>query len=170
MIQVIKNSMRTILNKDPSAKSKWATLFYPSTKVQVYHHIARKLYLKEHHFLSSIVTLRARKITGIDLHPGAKVGQGLFIDHGMGVVVGETAILENNVTLYHGVTLGGVGKEVEKRRHPKLEEGVIVGAGAIILGPITIGKGAKIGAGSVVLQDVPAYATAVGSPARIIQK
>lgn len=171
MLKFLQANKKNILKKDPSAQSKWAVmLLYPSTKAQIYHKIARKLYLRNRHFLSSFFALRARKITGIDIHPGAEIGDNLFIDHGMGVVIGETAIIKNNVTLFHGVTLGGVGKMVDKRRHPIIEDDVIIGANATVLGPITIGKGAKIGANSVVLKDVPPFATAVGSPARIIER
>lgn len=170
MLKLMKDAQNTILIKDPAAKSKMAALLlYPSTKAQAYHHIAHKLYNKKHYFLASYFALRARKKTGIEIHPGASLGKQLFIDHGMGVVIGETAIINDNVTIYHGVTLGGVGYEKGERRHPIIEDDVMIGANATILGPITIGKGAKIGANSVVLTDVPAGATAVGSPAKIIK-
>ena len=116
------------------------------------------------------MTHRGRKITGIEIHPGATIGEGLFIDHGMGVVIGETAIIGNHVTLFHGVTLGGIGRSQTDKRHPTVEDGVIIGAGAKILGNITIGRGAKIGANAVVLDDIPPYKTAVGVPARVVKE
>lgn len=117
-----------------------------------------------------MIAQRARRVTGIEINPGASIGENLFIDHGMGVVIGETAEIGDNVLMYHGVTLGGVGGDRNSKRHPTVEDDVIIGAGAKILGPITIGKGAKIGANAVVLKTVPPYATAVGIPARIIEK
>lgn len=162
---------KNILQKDPACKSLFtAMFFYPSTKVMFYHRIANKLYKKKRFILSWMISQRARRITGIEIHPGAKIGENLFIDHGMGVVIGETAEIGNNVTIYHGVTLGGVGGDKNAKRHPTIEDDVIIGTGAKILGPITIGKGAKIGANSVVLEDIPPYTTAVGAPAKIIRK
>lgn len=171
MFKIIINEAKNILQKDPACKSLFtAMFFYPSTKAMVYHRIASKLYKKKRFTLSWIISQRGRIITGIEIHPGAKIGEQLFIDHGMGVVIGETAEVGNNVIMYHGVTLGGIGGGKDVKRHPTIEDDVIIGAGAKILGPITIGKGAKIGANSVVLEDIPPYATAVGAPARIIRK
>lgn len=171
MFKFIIDEGKNILEKDPAAKSLFESIFlYPSLKVLVYHKIAHKLFNKKRFFLARMISQWARKKTGIEIHPGAKIGRNVFIDHGMGVVIGETAVVGNNVTMYHGVTLGGTGKGKNKKRHPTIEDDVTIGAGAKILGPITIGKGAKIGANSVVLEDVPPYATAVGSPARIIVK
>lgn len=162
---------KNILEKDPAARSLFtAMFFYPSTKALFYHRIAHKLYNKRLYTLAWIISQRARRKTGIEIHPGAKIGRNLFIDHGMGVVIGETAEIGDNVVMYHGVTLGGIGGEKGKKRHPTVEDDVIIGAGAKILGPITIGRGAKIGANSVVLDDVPAYSTAVGAPARIVKR
>ncbi|MCK9443720.1 MAG: serine O-acetyltransferase [Tissierellaceae bacterium] len=170
MIKDLVRQGNNILIKDPAAKNLLtAIFFYPSTRVQLYHRIAHKLYKRKRYTISWIISQRARRITGIEIHPGAKLGKNLFIDHGMGVVIGETAEIGNNVTMYHGVTLGGIGGEKGRKRHPTVEDDVIIGAGAKILGPITIGRGAKIGANSVVLDDVPPYTTAVGAPARIIK-
>lgn len=171
MIKFLKKQGENVLKKDPAAKNLFeAIISSPSIKAMLYHKISNKLYKKGHTILARIVSQRARRITGIEIHPGAKIGEDVFIDHGMGVVIGETAEVGNNVMMYHGVTLGGVGGDKNVKRHPTVEDDVIVGAGAKILGPIIIGKGAKIGANAVVLKDVPIYATAVGIPARIITK
>lgn len=171
MIKFIKKEGENILRKDPAAKNLFEAIFcYPSTKAILYHKLAHKLYKKNRFIISRIISQRARRITGIEIHPGAIMGQDVFIDHGMGVVIGETAEVGNNVLMYHGVTLGGIGGDKNTKRHPTIEDDVIIGAGAKILGPITIGKGSKIGANSVVLKDIPSYSTAVGSPARIINK
>lgn len=171
MFKFIVEEGKNILKKDPAAKTLLESIFlYPSLKAIVYHKITHKLYRKNILFLARMLSQRARRITGIEIHPGAKIGRNVFIDHGMGVVIGETAEIGNNVTMFHGVTLGGIGGAKDEKRHPTIEDGVIIGAGAQILGPITVGRGAKIGANSVVLEDVPPYATAVGAPARIIIK
>ncbi len=133
------------------------------------YRIAHKLYLKKHYFLARWISQKAARKTGIEIHPGATIGKGLFIDHGSGVIIGETAIIGDNVTLYQGVTLGGTGKESGKR-HPTLEDNVMVSAGAKILGSFTIGENSKIGAGSVVLKPVPPNCTVVGVPGRIVKK
>ena len=169
MIKFIRAEADNILEKDPAAKSFFEVILcYPSIKAVLYHRLAHKLYRKGNSTIARIISQRARRITGIEIHPAATIGRNLFIDHGMGVVIGETAQVGNNVTMYHGVTLGGTGKDKDIKRHPTVEDNVIIGTGAKILGPITIGKGAKIGANSVVFQDVPPYSTAVGAPARII--
>lgn len=169
MLGFIKKEGQNILRKDPAAKNLFEAIFcYPSTKAILYHKLAHKLYTRENFTLARIISQRARKITGIEIHPGAKLGDDIFIDHGMGVVIGETAEVGNNVLMYHGVTLGGTGLEKGVKRHPTVEDDVVLGSGAKILGPITIGKGAKIGANAVALRDVPPYSTAVGIPARII--
>jgi len=171
MFKFIIKDAKNILKKDPACKNLFTAIFlYPSTKAMVYHRIANKLYKKKRFILSWIISQRGRRITGIEIHPGAEIGNQLFIDHGMGVVIGETAEIGNNVVMYHGVTLGGIGGEKDVKRHPTVGDDVIIGSGAKILGPITIGKGAKIGANSVVLEDIPPFATAVGAPARIIRK
>lgn len=171
MFKFVLEEARNILKKDPAARNLFECIFlYPSLKVLVYHRLAHRLYNKKRFILARFLSQRARHKTGIEIHPGAKMGRNIFIDHGMGVVIGETAEVGDNVTMFHGVTLGGIGGEKGEKRHPTIGNDVIIGAGAKILGPITIGNGAKIGANSVVLGDVPAYATAVGAPARIIKK
>ena len=171
MIKFIRIQGRNILEKDPAAKSiTEAVITSPGLKALVYHKICHKLYKRHRILIARLISQRARRITGIEIHPGAVIGDNLFIDHGMGVVIGETAEIGNNVIIFHGVTLGGIGGEKGEKRHPTVGDDVVIGAGAKILGPINIGKGAKIGANSVVLKDVPAYATAVGAPARIIEK
>lgn len=170
MIKDLVGQGNNILEKDPAAKNLFtAIFFYPSTRAQLYHKIAHYFYKRKRYTISWIISQRARRITGIEIHPGASLGKDLFIDHGMGVVIGETAEIGDNVTMYHGVTLGGIGGEKGQKRHPTVEDDVIIGAGAKVLGPVTIGRGAKIGANSVVLDDVPPYTTAVGAPARIIR-
>lgn len=171
MIRFLKEQGYNVLQRDPAAKSLFeAIISSPSIKAMWYHKIANMLYKKNHTILCRIVSQRARRITGIEIHPGAKIGKNVFIDHGMGVVIGETAEVGDNVLMYHGVTLGGVGGDKNAKRHPTVEDDVIIGSGAKILGPITIGKGAKIGANAVVLKSIPPYSTAVGMPARIIEK
>jgi serine O-acetyltransferase len=160
--------LERVLNEDPAAKSKIEVLLlYPCIHALIAYRIAHFLYLKERFFLARLISQLSRFFTGIEIHPGAKIGKGLFIDHGMGVVIGETAEVGDNVTLYHGVTLGGTGKDKGKR-HPTIEDNVLIGTGAKVLGPIIVGKGAKIGSNSVVLKNVPPKATAVGSPAKNI--
>ena len=163
----LRYDLNRILQEDPAAKSKIEVFFlYPSVHALIAYRIAHKLYTKKWFFLSRLISQLSRFCTGIEIHPGAKIGKGLFIDHGMGVVIGETAVIGDYCVMYHQVTLGGTGKDHGKR-HPTIENCVIIGAGSKILGPITIGSYAKIGASSVVLKDVPKYATAVGVPARI---
>lgn len=170
MFNNLRYDLRNILNNDPAAKSEVEILLlYPSMHALILYRIAHKLYNKKLFFLARLTSQFGRFLTGIEIHPGAKIGKGLFIDHGMGVVIGETAEIGDNVTIYHGVTLGGTGKEKGKR-HPTVGDNVIIGSGAKVLGPIYIGNNVKIGANAVVLKDVPSYATAVGIPARIIEK
>lgn len=160
---------KSIQERDPALKSAWELLLYPSFIVIVYHRVAHFLYLHKWYFVARLVSQFARFITGIEIHPGAVIGKHLFIDHGMGVVIGETSIIGNRVTLFHGVTLGGVKSDTVKR-HPTVEDGVTIGTGSVILGNITIGEGAVVGAKSVVLKDVPSFTTVVGTPARIVLK
>ncbi|NMB02083.1 MAG: serine O-acetyltransferase [Firmicutes bacterium] len=170
MFKLILAEARHILREDPAAKSLVEVLLcYPSLKVRIYHHLAQRLYKRGHFILARLLSQRARRVTGIEIHPGAKLGRNLFIDHGMGVVIGETAEVGNNVTIFHGVTLGGLGASSGQKRHPTIEDDVIIGAGAQILGPIRIGQGAKIGANAVVLKDVKPYTTVVGVPAREVR-
>jgi len=167
MFKNLKYDIDNIMKNDPAAKGKLEVLLlYPSMQAIIFHRIAYNLYNRKRYFLARFISQFSRFITGIEIHPGAKIGKGLFIDHGMGVVIGETSEIGDNVTLYHGVTLGGTGKEKGKR-HPTVGNNVIIGAGAKILGPIYIGNNVKIGASAVVLTDVPANSTAVGVPARL---
>ena len=163
MFDIIKQEIAIIRDRDPAIKSDMEVFLYPSFKAILKYRKAHKLYLKKHYFLARLVSQRAARRTGIEIHPGATIGKGLFIDHGHGVVIGETAIVGDNVTLYQGVTLGGTGKQKGKR-HPTLEDNVMVGTGAKVLGDIVIG------AGSVVLNDVPPNSTVVGVPGRVVKR
>lgn len=168
MFKRLNYDLERVLNEDPAAKSKIEVLvLYPCIHALIAYRIAHFLYMKKRFFIARLISQLARFFTGIEIHPGAKIGKGLFIDHGMGVVIGETTEIGDNVTLYHGVTLGGTGKDKGKR-HPTIEDDVLIGTGAKVLGPIIVGKGAKIGANAVVVKNVPAKATAVGSPAKNI--
>ena len=169
MFDIIKQEIAIIRDRDPAIKSDMEVFLYPSFKAILKYRKAHKLYLKKHYFLARLVSQRAARRTGIEIHPGATIGKGLFIDHGSGVIIGETAIIGDNVTLYQGVTLGGTGKE-QGKRHPTLEDNVMVSAGAKILGSFTIGENSKIGAGSVVLKEVPPNCTVVGVPGRIVKQ
>lgn len=165
MFKNLRYDVKSVFKNDPAARSVLEVLFlYPTIRALRDYRIAHKLYQMKLFFLARLISQVSRFFTGIEIHPGAKIGKGLFIDHGMGVVIGETAEVGDDVVIYHGVTLGGTGKDTGKR-HPTVGNNVIIGAGAKILGPIVIGDGAKIGANSVVLKNVPAEATAVGIPA-----
>ena len=168
IISYIREEIQVIRERDPAIKSNMEVLLYPSFKVILRYRIAHKLYIKKHYFLARWISQRAARKTGIEIHPGATIGKGLFIDHGSGVIIGETTIIGDNVTLYQGVTLGGTGKE-QGKRHPTLEDNVMVSAGAKLLGSFTIGENSKIGAGSVVLEEVPPNCTVVGVPGRIVR-
>ena len=167
IVSYIKEEIRVVRERDPAIKSNMEVLLYPSFRVILRYRVAHKLYLKKHYFWARWISQRAARKTGIEIHPGAKIGRGLFIDHGSGVIIGETTVIGDNVTLYQGVTLGGTGKE-QGKRHPTLEDNVMVSAGAKILGSFTIGENSKIGAGSVVLEEVPPNCTVVGVPGRIV--
>jgi serine O-acetyltransferase len=169
LIQRIKKETAIIRERDPAIHSNMEVFLYPSFRVMMHYRLAHKLYLKKHYFLARYISQRAVRKTGIEIHPGATIGEGLFIDHGNGVVIGETTIIGNNVTLYQGVTLGGTGKEHGKR-HPTLEDNVMVSSGARVLGSFTVGENSKIGAGSVVLKEVPPNCTVVGVPGRIVKR
>lgn len=165
-----KEDINAVMARDPAAKSKLEVLLcYPGLKAIRAHRRAHRAYQKGHMLLARMISQRAKHKTGIEIHPGAVIGKGFFIDHGDGVVIGETTIIGDNVTLYQGVTLGGTGKDTGKR-HPTIGNGVTVGAGAKVLGPITIGDHSKIGAGSIVLKDVPPECTVVGNPGRIVKR
>ena len=167
----------SIINRDPAAKSKLSVLLtYPGVKAVFFHICANKLWKMKIYLLARIISQISRFFTGIEIHPAANIGKNLFIDHGMGVVIGETSDIGKNVTLYHAVTLGGVSPSINsdsqrsQKRHPTLEDDVVVGSGAQILGPITISQNAKIGANAVVTRDVPKNAIMVGIPAKNINK
>ncbi|MCP1101223.1 serine O-acetyltransferase [Aequitasia blattaphilus] len=169
ILSYIKEEIKVIRERDPAIKSNMEVLLYPSFKAILRYRVAHKLFLKKRYFLARWISQRGVRKTGIEIHPGATIGKGLFIDHGSGVIIGETAVVGDNVTLYQGVTLGGTGKEKGKR-HPTLEDNVMVSAGAKILGSFTIGENSKIGAGSVVLKAVPPNCTVVGVPGRIVKR
>lgn len=165
MFKKIKKDIDCVMKNDPAAKSKLEILLlYPGVHAINCHRISHTLYKKKFFFLARLISQLARFFTGIEIHPGAIIGDSLFIDHGMGVVIGETAQIGNNVVIYHGVTLGGTGKDTGKR-HPTVGNNVVIGCGAKVLGPIIIGDNVKIGANSVVLDEMPNNATAVGIPA-----
>lgn len=166
----ISNEIDSILKRDPAAKSRLEIIFlYPGFHALMMFRAANWLWRKGLRFWPRWISQFARLITGIEIHPGATIGEHFFIDHGMGVVIGETATIGNNVTIYHGVTLGGVSMKAGKR-HPQIGDNVIVGAGAQLLGPIEVGHGARIGSNAVVVKDVPPNATMVGVPARNVAK
>lgn len=168
-IRDLKEEFLIIKERDPAIKNYWEVILYPYFWALRSYRKAHKLYMKGHYFRARRISQKARKRTGIEIHPGAKIGKGLFIDHGSGVVIGETTVIGDNVTLYQGVTLGGTGKEVGKR-HPTLCDNVMVSAGAKLLGSFTVGENAKIGAGSVVLKEVPPNSTVVGVPGRVVKR
>ena len=164
----LREQIETIKQRDPAANSSLEVLLtYPGLHALMFHRASSALRHRDLHVAARLVSHVGRFLTGIEIHPGAAIGRRLFIDHGMGVVIGETAIVGDDVTMYQGVTLGGTGKQRGKR-HPTVGNGVVIGAGATILGAVTIGDGAKIGGGAVVLKDVPPYTTAVGVPARAV--
>lgn len=167
MFEYIKKQLNIIKRKDPAIHSNLEVLLYPSFKVMIYYHISHKLYLKGHFFLARYLCERAKRKTGIEIHPGATIGDDFFIDHGSGVVIGETTIIGNNVTIYHGVTLGGTSLDKVKR-HPTVMDNVMIGSGAKILGNITIGSNTKIGANAVVTTDIPDDSVVVGVPGKCI--
>lgn len=167
-IKNIKEEIRIIRERDPAIHSSMEVFLYPSFKAMMYYRIAHRLYEKEHYFLARYISQRGVRKTGIEIHPGAQIGKGFFIDHGNGVIIGETTIIGDNVTLYQGVTLGGTGKEHGKR-HPTIGNNVMISAGAKVLGSFTIGDNSKIGAGSVVLSEVPPNSTVVGVPGRVVK-
>ena len=165
--------LQSVIDRDPAAKSKLSVvLTYPGVKAVLFHKIAHFFSVAKFDLIARIISQSSRFLTGIEIHPKAKIGKNLFIDHGMGVVIGETSEIGNNVTIYHGVTLGGISPSIDSdkqrdvKRHPTLKNNVVVGSGAQILGPVTVGENAKIGANAVVTKDVPDNAVMVGVPAK----
>jgi serine O-acetyltransferase len=170
MFETLKDDVRTAKAKDPAATSTAAVLLtYPGLHAVWLYRLAHALWGSDHDFAARLVSHLSRFLTGVEIHPGADVGERLFIDHGMATVVGETAVVGDDVLLYHGVTLGGKSMQRTKR-HPTLEDGVTIGANATLIGPVTIGENATVGAGAVVVDDVPPEATVVGNPARPIDE
>ena len=168
MFSRIKEDINSVFDRDPAARTSFEVILnYPGMHAIWIHRLSHKLWCADWKLLARVISTFSRWLTGIEIHPGAKLGRRVFIDHGMGIVIGETAEIGNDVTLYHGVTLGGTSWKAGKR-HPTLEDNVVIGAGAQVLGPITIGKGGKVGSNSVVVKDLPANATAVGIPGRIV--
>lgn len=169
MFHKLNKDIKFIKKNDPSAKNTLEVIFcYPGLHAVFMHRIAHGLYSRNFFFIARLISVMNRFFTGIEIHPGAKVGEALFIDHGMGVVIGETAEIGNNVIIYQNVTLGGTGKEVNKR-HPTIGDNVIICSGAKVLGAIKIGNNSKIGAGAVVLKDVPSNCTVVGVPGAVVR-
>ncbi len=169
----MNNFLQSIIDRDPAAKSKLSLILtYPGVKAVFFHRIANFFHLAKFHLVARIISQLSRFLTGIEIHPGAKIGKNLFIDHGMGVVIGETSEIGNNVTIYHMATLGGIAPSINSneqrlvKRHPTLSDCVVVGSGAQILGPVMIGTNAKVGANAVVTKDVPENAVMVGIPAK----
>lgn len=166
----LRNTIRVIRERDPAATSSLqVVLLYPGFHAVLFHRLSHKLYKMKWYFLARLISQSTKFFTGIEIHPGATIGKGLFIDHGSGVVIGETAVIGDNCTIYQGVTLGGTGKHTGKR-HPTLGNNVMVGAGAKVLGPFKVGDNSKIAAGAVVLDEIPENSTAVGIPARVIKR
>lgn len=168
MIKYIKNEINLIRKNDLSIKSNLEALLHPSFKIKIYYKISNFFYKHRFYIIARIVQNKGKKKTGIEIHPGATIGKNLFIDHGNGIVIGETAIIGDNVIIYHGVTLGATGKDRGKR-HPTVGDNVLIGANASILGNIYIGDNAKIGAGAVVINDVSKNTTVVGIPAKVVR-
>lgn len=170
MFQQISEDVRSVFARDPAARSNLEVVVtYPGVHAVIFHRLSHALWRRQWKLAARLLSTFSRFITGIEIHPGARIGRRFFIDHGMGVVIGETAEVGDDVTLYHGVTLGGTSWHKGKR-HPTVASGVVVGAGAKILGPITVGEGARVGSNAVVTRDVPSGATVVGIPGRIVRK
>ena len=169
LLGTLNAEVRAIRDRDPAARSNAEVLLlYPGLHALIAHCVAHALYNKEQFFAARAVSQWSRNRTGIEIHPAAQIGKGLFIDHGCGVVIGETTIIGDNCTIYQGATLGGTGKHVGKR-HPTIGNNVMIGAGAKVLGPVIIGDNSKVAAGAVVLKDIPENSTAVGIPARVVR-
>lgn len=169
-VSLIRDDIESIRRRDPAAKSNIEVLaLYSGMHAVLAYRVAHKLYLTDHFLTARAISQLARWITGIEIHPGATIGKGLFIDHGMGVVIGETTVIGDDCTIYQGVTLGGTGKDTGKR-HPTLGNNIMVGAGAKVLGPLNIGDYSKVAAGAVVLSSIPEHSTAVGVPAKVVRQ
>ena len=173
----MNNFLESIIERDPAARNKInVILAYPGVKAVFFHFIAHKLWELKIYLIARIISQFSRFLTGIEIHPAAKIGKNFFIDHGMGVVIGETSEISDNVTIYHGVTLGGISpaenskEQVNVKRHPTIKDNCIIGSGAQILGPIVLEKNARIGANTVILKNVPENGTMIGNPARNINK
>lgn len=164
----VKDQVRIIKEKDPAIKTSAEVFLYPSFYAILFHKWGHWFYKKQHYFIARLLSQMARQMTGIEIHPGAVIGKGLFIDHGMGVVIGETCEIGENVTIYHGVTLGGTGKDKGKR-HPTIGNNVMISAGAKVLGPFKVGDNARIAANAVVLQEIPENSTVVGIPGKVVR-
>lgn len=168
MFRQIRQDIKVIFERDPAAKSVWEVILcYPGLHALLFHRLAHRLYKRRMVILPRLISQFSRFLTGIEIHPGAKIGQGFFIDHGTGVVIGETSEIGDDVTIYQGVTLGGTGKEKGKR-HPTIGDNVVIGAGAKILGSVKVGNNVRIGAGSVVIKSIPGDTTVVGVPGRVV--
>ena len=168
MLKYIKEQIKTVMEIDTSISTPFEVLLCPSFKTLIYYKISHYFYERKHLILARYISEKAKRKTGIEIHPGATIGKRLFIDHGTGVVIGETAIIGNDVTLFHGVTLGGTGKEKGKR-HPTIGNNVFIGSGAKVLGNIVVGNNVKIGANAVILKNVPSNVTIVGVPGKIVK-
>jgi serine O-acetyltransferase len=166
-LRVLRDDVRAIFRNDPAARSLPEVLLYPGLHAILLHRLAHAIHRRGVPFLPRLISQYSRFLTGIEIHPGATIGRGFFVDHGMGVVIGETSEIGDDVMLYQGVTLGGTGKQKGKR-HPTVRSNAVIGVGAIVLGDITIGEGARVGGGAVVVKDVPPHSTAVGVPARVV--
>lgn len=170
MFKLLAQDMKVIMERDPAANKQLEVLLaYPGLHAVWLHRLSHKLWRKKACILARLISQFSRFLTGIEIHPGAQIGKGFFIDHGMGVVIGETCKIGDNVTIYQGVTLGGTGKD-EKNRHPKIGDNVMISSGAKVLGSIKVGDNCKIGAGAVVLKDIPSNVTVVGIPGHIVIK
>ena len=170
MFEKFKSDLSIVFDRDPAARSYLEIITtYPGVHAILFHRLAHRVWKLKLYWLGRMISHLSRLLTGIEIHPGAVIGNRFFIDHGMGVVIGETAIIGDDCTIYHGVTLGGTSLK-QGKRHPTLENRVVIGAGAKVLGPITIGSGAKIGSNAVVVKDIPSNATAVGIPARVVDE
>jgi serine O-acetyltransferase len=170
VFKTIREDIHSVFDRDPAARSVLEIVFcYPGLHAVWFYRVAHWFWVRKCYFIGRFISHLGRFFTGVEIHPGAKIGNKFFIDHGMGVVIGETAEIGDNVTLYHGVTLGGVTWDKVKR-HPTLEDNVVIGSGAKILGPFTVGRGAKVGSNSVVVKEVPPSATVVGIPGRVVMQ